>query len=429
MEIIILGSGVVGVTSAYYLAQQGHEVTVIDRQAQPALETSFANAGQISPGYSAPWAAPGIPMKAAKWLLQQHAPLKIQPLISPTMWKWMAQMLANCTSTKYSINKERMMRLAEYSRDCFVDLRQDTGIRYENRSQGTLQLFRTAKQVKDAAKDIEVLELCGVPYEALDTAGCIAAEPALARVQEKIVGGLRLPNDETGDCLLFTQQLAELTKTMGVTYKMNTHVLGIHTDGDRITGVKTSAGTKTADAYVVAMGSYSAPLLDKVGVRLPIFPVKGYSLTVPITNPEAAPVSTVMDETYKVAMTRFDDRIRVAGTAELAAFSDELLDQRRATVTMVVKDIFPDGGDVEQADFWTGLRPMTPDGTPVIGATRYPNLYTNSGHGTLGWTMSCGSGQLLADIISGRKTGIDPTGLDASRYRGLKPTKRATQAA
>ncbi|HEY5717453.1 MAG TPA: D-amino acid dehydrogenase, partial [Motiliproteus sp.] len=384
MKIIVLGSGVVGVTSAYYLAQQGHEVTVIDRQAQPALETSFANAGQISPGYSAPWAAPGIPMKAVKWLMQQHAPLKIQPLIDASMWKWMVQMLANCSADKYGVNKERMMRLAEYSRDCFIELRKATEISYENRSQGTLQIFRTEKQVKDSAKDIEVLERCNVPYEVLDTAGCVDAEPALARVKDKIVGGLRLPGDETGDCYTFTQKLAQMCEAMGVTFRMNTHVLGIQTDGDKITGIKTSAGTKTADAYVVALGSYTTPLLNQVGVRLPIFPVKGYSLTVPITNYEAAPVSTVMDETYKVAMTRFDDRIRVAGTAELAAFSDELLDQRRATVTMVVKDIFPDGGDVEQADFWTGLRPMTPDGTPVIGGTRYPNLYTNSGHGTLG---------------------------------------------
>lgn len=416
MKIIVLGSGVVGVTSAYYLARQGHEVTVIDRQAQPALETSFANAGQISPGYSSPWAAPGIPAKAVKWLLQQHSPLKIQPLMDPEMWLWMLQMLRNCTAGRYSINKERMMRLAEYSRDCFIELRGELDIEYDNRSLGTLQIFRTQKQVDDTGKDIKVLERCNVPYEQLDTDGCIAVEPALARVREKIAGGLRLPGDETGDCFEFTQKLADISREMGIKYKMKTHILDILGDGERITGIKTSGGLKTADAYVVALGSYSTPLLNRVGLRLPIFPVKGYSLTVPITNPEAAPVSTVMDETYKVAMTRFDDRIRVAGTAELAAFSDELLDKRRATISMVVRDIFPDGGDIDQADFWTGLRPMTPDGPPVVGATRYPNLFTNSGHGTLGWTMSCGSSKLLADIISGRPTEIDNAGLDMSRY-------------
>ena len=416
MKIIVLGSGVVGVTSAYYLARQGHEVTVIDRQAQPALETSFANAGQISPGYSSPWAAPGIPAKAVKWLLQQHSPLKIQPLMDPEMWMWMLKMLRNCTAGRYSINKERMMRLAEYSRDCFIDLRGELDIEYDNRNLGTLQIFRTQKQVTDTAKDIEVLERCNVPYQQLDTDGCIAAEPALARVREKIAGGLRLPGDETGDCFEFTQKLADISREMGITYKMKTHILDILGDGERITGIKTSGGLKTADAYVVALGSYSTPLLNRVGLRLPIFPVKVYSLTVPITNPEAAPISTVMDETYKVAMTRFDDRIRVAGTAELAAFSDELLDKRRTTISMVVNDIFPDGGDLDQADFWTGLRPMTPDGPPVVGATRYPNLFTNSGHGTLGWTMSCGSSRLLADIITGKPTDIDADGLDMSRY-------------
>ncbi|QGG80101.1 FAD-dependent oxidoreductase [Litorivicinus lipolyticus] len=416
MNVIVLGAGVVGVTSAYYLARQGHQVTVIDRQAQPGLETSFANAGQISPGYSAPWAAPGIPVKAAKWLLQEHAPLKMKARVDPAMWNWVMQMLTNCTDSKYAINKERMMRLAEYSRDCFIDIRKEADIAYENRSKGTLQLFRTQKQVEASYKDIEVLERCNVPYESLDVEQCIAVEPALARVSDKLVGGLRLPNDETGDCLLFTERLAEKTRAMGVRYRMNTRILGIEARSDQITGIKTSAGLQTADAYVVAMGSYSTALLDAIGLDLPIFPVKGYSLTVPITNPDAAPVSTVMDETYKVALTRFDDRIRVAGTAELAGFNLDLPDKRRATIEMVVRDIFPDGGDISQGEFWTGLRPMTPDGTPIVGATPFKNLYTNAGHGTLGWTMSCGSSKLLADVVTGSQPDIDPNGLGISRY-------------
>ncbi|MEH6627898.1 MAG: D-amino acid dehydrogenase [Motiliproteus sp.] len=416
MKIIILGSGVVGVTSAYYLAQMGHEVTVVDRQAQPALETSFGNAGQISPGYSAPWAAPGIPIKAMKWLMSEHSPLAIQPKLDPAMWAWVVKMLTNCTENRYSINKERMMRLAEYSRDCLMSLREDLDIRYEGRQQGTLQLFRKQQQIVDSSKDIDVLKSCGVAFEELNVDGCIAAEPALARVKDKFVGGLRLPGDETGDCFQFTQTLAEEAKNLGVKFRFNTHIQELLSDDGQIIGVKTSAGTLKADQYVVAMGSYSSQLLNKVGVRLPIIPVKGYSLTLPITDQGAAPVSTVMDETYKVAMTRFDDRIRVAGTAELASFDMALPDKRRDTISFVVNDVFPDGGDLEHAEFWTGLRPMTPDGTPIVGKTEISNLYTNCGHGTLGWTMSCGSAQLLADLISNRETHIDPTGLDASRY-------------
>ncbi|MCW8884318.1 MAG: D-amino acid dehydrogenase [Motiliproteus sp.] len=416
MKIIILGSGVVGVTSAYYLAQLGHQVTVIDRQAQPALETSFANAGQISPGYSAPWAAPGIPAKAIKWLMSEHSPLAIKPKLDPALWAWMTKMLGNCNSNRYAVNKERMMRLAEYSRDCFIDLREQLDISYEDRQQGTLQLFRKAEQVEASSKDIEVLKSCGVPFEELDINGCISAEPALARVKNKFVGGLRLPGDETGDCFSFTQSLAKSAEELGVEFKFNTHVQKLLASNGEISGVKTSAGLLTADRYVVALGSYSTKLLSEIGVDMPIFPVKGYSLTLPIVDPEASPVSTVMDETYKVAITRFDDRIRVAGTAELASFDTSLPDKRRDTIAHVVKDVFPDGGDLQRAEFWTGLRPMTPDGTPIVGATPLSNLYTNSGHGTLGWTMSCGSGRLLADLIHQRQPDIDPAGLDVYRY-------------
>ncbi|MDH2431600.1 D-amino acid dehydrogenase [Pokkaliibacter sp. MBI-7] len=416
MKVLVLGSGVIGVTHAYYLAKAGHSVTVVDRQPGPALETSYANAGQISPGYSAPWAAPGIPVKAMKWLAQRHAPLKLHPQMDTTMWKWMMQMLSNCTESAYAVNKERMMRLAEYSRDCFIQLRKDTGIQYNDRQQGTLQLFRTDKQVKASQSDIAVLERCNVPYEVLSMDQCIAIEPALERVREKFISGLRLPGDETGDCFEFTSKLVEISKQMGVEYLFDTTVNKLLSRGGNIIGVDTSAGELTADIYVVAMGSYTPFLVNPLGLELPIYPVKGYSLTVPITNADAAPVSTVMDETYKVAITRFEDRIRVAGTAELSGYNLKLREPRRETIAMVVRDVFPDGGDVDKAEFWTGLRPMTPDGTPLVGKTQISNLYLNSGHGTLGWTMSCGSGKLLADVISGKQPDIDPAGLDVSRY-------------
>ncbi|MBX6372777.1 MAG: D-amino acid dehydrogenase [Acetobacteraceae bacterium] len=420
MRIIVLGSGVVGVTSAWYLARDGHQVTVLDRQPAAGMETSFANAGQVSPGYSAPWAAPGMPIKALKWLLMRHRPLVLWPLPDTRMWAWLARMLANCNAAAYRLNKSRMVRLAEYSRDRLRELRAETGIAYDHRERGTLQLFRTAKQLDAVGSDTAVLDAFGVPYEVLDPAGCIAAEPALALVREKFVGGLRLPGDETGDAHLFTQRLAALAAARGVVFRYGTTVRRLLAEGDRITGVETEDGGRfVADAYVVALGSHSPALLRPLGVRLPVYPVKGYSLTLPVTDPEAAPVSTVMDETYKVAITRLGDRIRVGGTAELAGFSLRLRQARRATLEHSVGDLFPRGGDLAKASFWTGLRPMTPDGTPVIGpAGRLRNLYLNTGHGTLGWTMACGSGRLLADLVSGRPPEIEHADLGLDRYAG-----------
>ncbi|MDO6707292.1 D-amino acid dehydrogenase [Photobacterium sp. 1_MG-2023] len=416
MEVIVLGSGVVGLTSAWYLAQQGHQVTVIDRQSRSAEETSFANAGQISYGYSSPWAAPGIPVKAMKWLVQKHAPLKIKPSLSPDLYSWMGKMLANCNHESYQRNKSRMLRVANYSRASLIELRQQHDLHYEGRQQGTLQLLRTQAQLDAVGKDIQVLKESGIQFELLDVNGCIQAEPALAKVREKIAGGLRLPNDETGDCYKFCQQLTALAEQAGVTFEFNTQVKSLRQDNQRIVAVETDRGEFKADAYVVAMGSYSTAMLATLGMQLPVYPVKGYSLTMPLKNSDGAPVSTVIDETYKVAMTRFDNRIRVAGTAELAGFNLHLSEQRKETIAMVVGDLFPEGGDLNQAEYWTGLRPMTPDGTPVIGKTPFENLYTNTGHGTLGWTMACGSGRLLADIVSGRDTDIDTDGLSIQRY-------------
>ncbi|MCY7309105.1 MAG: D-amino acid dehydrogenase [Rhodoferax sp.] len=417
MRILILGSGVIGTTCAYYLAKSGHQVTVVDRQKGPALETSFANAGEVSPGYSAPWAGPGVPLKAIQWMLMQHSPLVIWPMLDPAMWRWGLSMLRNCTEARYAINKGRMVRLAEYSRDCLRQLRADTNIRYDERTQGTLQLFRTQKQLAGTAKDIEVLKQYGVPFELLDRPGTIAVEPALALVQEKFVGALRLPADETGDCFKFTQRLADLAKAMGTNFRFGVTVKGMFSDDTRITGVNTDYGTLTADAYLVALGSYSPLLLQPVGIRLPVYPVKGYSITVPISDARHAPESTIMDETHKVAVTRLGDRIRVGGTAELAGYSLQLREGRRGTLNHVLTDLFPRAGDVAQGEFWAGLRPMTPDGTPVVGGSLYPNLYLATGHGTLGWTMAAGTGRVMADLISGRRTDISLDGLTADRYR------------
>jgi D-amino-acid dehydrogenase len=416
MKIAILGSGVIGTTAAYYLARAGHEVTVLERQPGPALETSFANAGEVSPGYSAPWAGPGVPVKAVKWLLMHHSPLVIKPMMDWAMWRWGLATLANCTEARYRINKARMVRLAEYSRDCMKQLRADTGIRYDERMQGTLQLFRTQKQLDGTAKDIEILQQYGVPYELLDRSGYLVHEPALKEVQHKFVGALRLPGDETGDCFKFTNALATMAAAQGVQFRFGVQIRQLAHDGSRITGVTTSSGEVRADQYLLALGSHSPAMLKPLGLRLPVYPVKGYSITVPITEPEHAPESTIMDETHKVAVTRLGDRIRVGGTAQLSGFDMGLDDSRRRTLDFVVTDLFPRGGDVAQAEFWCGLRPMTPDGTPVVGPTRWPNLWLATGHGTLGWTMAAGTGRLLADWMGGRDPEIDTEGLTIARY-------------
>ena len=416
MNIIVLGSGVVGTTSAYFLAKAGHQVTVIERQPGAALETSFANAGEVSPGHASPWAAPGIPLRAMRWLLQRHSPLRIRPQLDPHMWRWMLQMLMNCNEKSYAVNKARMVRLAEYSRDCLVQLRAGTGIAYDERSKGTLQLFRTQAQLDAAVQDTRVLDSYGVAYALLDRAGCARYEPALARVSGRYVGGLQLPGDETGDCFKFTQALAAMAQQLGVTFRNGVEIGGLSHDGARITGVATSQGELRADAYVMAMGSYSPLLLRKIGVRIPVYPVKGYSITIPVTDAAAAPESTVMDETFKVAITRLGERIRVGGTAELTGYDLSLREARRATLVHSVTDLYPQGGDTSRATFWCGLRPMTPDGTPVIGPTPYTNLFLNTGHGTLGWTMSCGSARVLSDIVSGRQPEIGLEGLFMDRY-------------
>jgi D-amino-acid dehydrogenase len=417
MQVMVLGSGVIGVSCAWQLALAGHEVTVLDRQPAPGLETSYANAGEVSPGYSAPWAGPGVPLKAVKWLLMQHRPLVIRPHLDWAMLRWGLAMLRNCTAARYELNKSRMVRLAEYSRDRLRELRDDTGIRYDERMQGTLQLFRTQRQLDGTGADIAILKRYGVSFEVLDRAGCIRQEPALAAVEDKFVGGLLLPGDETGDCFQFTQRLAALAAARGVVFRHGTTIRGLLREGPRVAGVVTDTGTVRADAYLVAMGSWSPLLLEGVGIHIPVYPVKGYSITVPIGDARGAPESTVMDETHKVAVTRLGTRIRAGGTAELAGYTLQLHDARRRTLEHVVSDLFPGGGDVAKAEFWCGLRPMTPDGTPVVGGTRLPNLFIATGHGTLGWTMAAGTGCVMADVISGREPEIDLEGLTVERYR------------
>lgn len=416
MKVIVLGAGVIGVTTAWYLAKRGVEVQVIDRQRGPGLETSFANAGELSYGMTSPWAAPGIPLKAVKWLFMKYRPLFIWPVLDPHMWSWMAKMVRNCTSSRYATNKGRMVRISNYSRDALIDLLDDVEIDFDGRAQGTLQLFRTEKQVKGSMADQAVLAEYGSPYKVLDHDACIAAEPGLVHVAEKFIGGLQLTGDRTGDCRMFTTALAEKAAEIGVRFRYEETIRALVVKNGRIDGVITDRGREVADAYVIALGAYAPILLRTIGIRIPVYPVKGYSITLPVTDDAAAPQSTLMDETHKVAITRLGDRIRVAGQAELIGYNTRTSNHAFDTVKHVISDLFPRGGDVSKAQGWTGLRPMTPDGTPVLGPSRYPNLFLNTGHGTLGWTMACGSSRAVADVMTGAKPEIDFDGLTAARY-------------
>ena len=347
----------------------------------------------------------------------KRRPLFIWPLISPTMWLWSLQMIRNCNAESYRLNKSRMVRVSNYSRDVMPDLIEETGIEYDGRAQGTLQLFRTAKQLKGSKADQDILAEFNSPFEQLDRDGCIAAEPALAQVRDKFVGGLRLTADRTGDCRMFTIALAEKAAEMGVQFQYGQSIRAIAVEDGRVAGVETElAGRITGDRYVCALGSYAPRVLKPIGLKLPVYPVKGYSVTLPVVEDAKAPQSTLMDETHKVAITRLGDRIRVAGTAEIAGYSNRLGPHATDTVKHVISDLFPGGGDISQAEGWTGLRPMTPDGTPILGPTRYGNLFLNTGHGTLGWTMACGSGRAVADVVLDREPEISFDGLTAERY-------------
>ncbi len=416
MKVVVLGAGVVGVSTAWFLRQAGHEVTVIDRAEAVAMETSFANAGQLSFGYTTPWAAPGIPQKAAKWLLKAHSPLIVRWDGSGFQLRWLKQMLQNCTESRYRLNKERMVRVSEYSRALFAKLEAELGLDFEGRKKGTLQIFRTDKEVQGAKKDMAVLAEYGVPFTELSAADCVQYEPALANVVHKLAGALHLPNDATGDCHLFTTRLAALCREQGVRFVFNHAIERFELSGKRIQAVYAGGKRWEAEHFVCALGSFSRPLLMQLGLDVPVYPVKGYSITLPVVQSDAAPQSTVLDETYKVAITRFNERIRVGGMAELSGYQLRLNPKRRETLELVVQDLFPYGGDVRQATFWSGLRPMTPDSTPIIGASAWENLTLNTGHGTLGWTMSLGSGKLAADIVSQTPTEIRSDDLGLYRY-------------
>jgi len=423
MRVLILGSGIIGTTSAYYLAKQGHDVTVIDRQNSVALETSHANAGQLSYSFSSPWAAPGLPLSLIKWMLSKHPPLIVNPNLNSETVKFLYQMLKNCNSKSYEINKSRMVRVSNFSKKCLLELEKDEDIFYEQRKQGSLLLFKSAKQIENIKKDLSLLEKLNIQYELLDLNGCIQAEPGLHHVKSEFTSGLRFANDCTGNCYLFTNQLYKKCLEMGVKFEFNTQIEDIQIEKERISSIKTNRGEFDSDSYVVALGSYSSKILSKIGINIPVYPVKGYSITLPVLNNEDAPQSTIIDDTFKIGITRLGNNIRVAGTAHITGYNLELREKSLSLLKYGLNRLFPYATEeCDDMKFWAGLRPNTPDGPPIIGSTPYSNLYLNTGHGTLGWTMSLGSGKLLADIISGIEPEISSEGIDMSRFNYANKT-------
>ncbi|MCQ4143384.1 D-amino acid dehydrogenase [Vogesella sp. AC12] len=417
MHVIVLGSGVVGTATAYYLARQGASVTVLERQPGAGLETSFANAGEISPTFSSPWADPSVPGQALQWLLDRNGPLRVYPQLDWYQWRWLWQMLKNCRQDAYDRNKRRMLTLAMYSREQFVAFRaQGITLDYDGQQRGTLLPFLQPQDAAKAQRDADVLAQYQLPFRMLQRDEVLAIEPGLQHSSSPLLGGMHLPLDETGDCFKFTTELAAMARTLGVDFRFGVQIRRLLSDGKQITAIDTDQGMLHGDAYVLALGSYSPLLTRPLGIDLPVYPVKGYSLTVPVADAAAAPQSTLLDGRYRTGITRLGNRIRAAGTAELSGYNQTLRPGRLATLRQSVQSLFPHGGDYRAIEYWSGLRPMTPDSTPLVGPTRYPNLWLNTGHGTLGWTMSLGTGKLVADWVCGGTPEIATDGLTLARY-------------
>ncbi len=407
MKVVVVGAGVIGVTTAWYLTAKGHDVTVVERRASPGLETSFANAGGVCPGFAGPWAAPGMPLKGLASLFKADAPFKLRPKADPAQWRWLASFVANCTAEQFARNKTRMQRMAHYSKACLVALRKETGIAYDEASNGVLQIFCSEAEMAGGRRASRVLADLGVAHALVDPGRVAEIEPALAADAVGVVGGLHLPTDETGDCHLFTVALAERLAARGCTFRYDCEAMSLRRSGDSIEALVTSTGELTADAYVVAGGPFVAPLLRTAGLHMPVYPVKGYSLTCRITDASKAPASSVFDDHSKVMISRLGDRVRAAGVAELAGFDTTLRASAIEGLRQRVAQLFPGAADYAAATFWCGFRAMTPDGVARVGATDVRNLYLNCGHGSNGWTQACGTARVLSDILSGAKPEID----------------------
>jgi D-amino-acid dehydrogenase len=428
MKVMVLGAGVVGTASAWYLARAGHEVAVVERQGAAGLETSFANGGQISVSHAEPWANPGAPAKIMEWLGREDAPLLFRPRADARQWAWGLRFLFECLPFRTRDNIRQILALALYSRGELQKLRRDTGIQYDQLTRGILHFYTDEEEFDRAVEQAALLRQSGCERDVKTATECIAIEPALRHAAERIVGGTYTAADESGDAHKFTQALAQLGAGQGVRFLYGRSIKRLETEGRRILGVVLADAEGgddrvSADAYVVALGSYSPLLLRPIGISIPVYPLKGYSITIPLEPGDEAPTVSLTDDSHKLVFTRLGERLRVAGTAEVNGYNTDVNDARCEAIVRRTFELFPSAGHPERAEFWTGLRPATPSNVPVIGRTRYSNLFLNTGHGTLGWTMACGSGRAITDIVSGRQPEPD------FRFAGLPARSRSVLVA
>jgi D-amino-acid dehydrogenase len=418
MKIAVLGAGVVGATTAYFLAEAGHDVTVIDRRAGAGLETSFANGAQISACHAKPWAGPHTPLQAAKWMFEPDAPLLFRPWRwDPALWSWGLKFLRNCTTDRAAVNMDRTLRVALYSRDVLKALRQRTNLQYDQVPEGILHIYRSREAFAEGIETGKQLAALGLPQDVLTPEECVRVEPSLAHAaRTDLVGGLMSRDDESGDAHQFTVEIAKLAAAHGAKFRYGVTIKKLEAEDGRITRVITDQGDETPDAVVVSMGSYSPKIAAPLGLKLPVYPAKGYSISLEITNPAAAPTISITDESKFMVFSRLGNRLRVAGTAELSGWNLDLDQVRIAPLKRNAMSLFPEAAAYGNLNAWTGLRPTTPDSVPILGPTVYENLLLNTGHGTLGWTMACGSARVITDLIAGRAPEIDMEGLGLSRF-------------
>ena len=417
MKVLVLGAGVIGTTTAWFLREQGHDVTVVERHSAAALETSFANGGQISVSHVEPWANPQAPFQILKWLGRADAPLLFRPRLDLQQWRWGLQFLIECLPSRYRRNMLQILAISKYSGEVLRNLRAATGLHYDDLQRGILHIYTDREGFDAAVAAAELVRQYGIAREAKTAAECIAIEPSLKNRLDWIAGGTYTASDETGDARKFTQSLAALAIERGVAFRYGVTIESLSVAGSAVSGVHTvdeqhGREVVDADAYVVCLASYTPKLLAPIAVSALVYPAKGYSATLGIVDPSAAPTVSITDDATKLVFTRLGDRLRVAGTAELSGYSLELNPVRCEALTRRASEWFGDAVDTKHPEYWTGLRPATPSNVPLIGRTRYPNLYLNTGHGTLGWTMSCGSGKAVADLVSGRKPEVDFAFLD-----------------